>query len=367
MKSKLLLAANGVFFTTLCLGQGSKLLFEDPFDVGGGGASLTRAAQESALVSNPAQLPYGDGLFRWVGTKTTLMPGKESVELGQTLAGGEDVLGDQQQLISTLEKHPIHLGAGQNVSLVTAYGGFGVYSRVEPDLRFFRSTGVDLGAGTPLIVLRQESYGGAFGSLATRTPLSFLSLSATAKYLMVNQSITQIDLIDKEAIASAKDKLQLAVSPGSLGSGLGFNVGSLLFFQGGNLDLRIAATVDDVGNTALSNSQNPRLQTINAGTSLTLHTEADAFHLALDYRDVLGAYEEPLYQKLYVGAKLMIRSYIGVSLGLYQLAPSIGAEVDLILARVAVAMYTKEYSKGPQVDSRTVYMLSIYLGGSLGF
>src|SRR5262245_37670234 len=61
-------------------------IYEDPFDIGSGGASLTRASKEGMIFSNPALLPLGSKTFRWLGFTLSLLANKESIDTARQLA-----------------------------------------------------------------------------------------------------------------------------------------------------------------------------------------------------------------------------------------------------------------------------------------
>ena len=68
--------------------KGSSPIYEDPFDVGSGGASLTRASQAGMIFSNPALIPYGPGFHRWFGNESNVLIGKDSVDFAKSLQSG---------------------------------------------------------------------------------------------------------------------------------------------------------------------------------------------------------------------------------------------------------------------------------------
>jgi hypothetical protein len=59
---------------------------------------------------------------------------------------------------------------------------------------------------------------------------------------------------------------------------------------------------------------------------------------------------------------VLIRTYVGVSAGVYHGYPSYGAEIDLLLLRVAGTYYTRELGDHPGVDPRGIYIVSVAAG-----
>ena len=343
-------------------------VYEDPFDLGAGGASLTKASGAAQLFANPALLPYGGTFHRWFGLDLWVISNKESVDTAQQIlesSGSEEEQTEEEQAEQNLEfvdkvfNDPVHTGWGTSLSWVTNNGGVGVFSRFEPDIRA-RKRG---STGVPEVQVLTESYHGAMASLANRSPWRALSVGATAKYMYVLEDDLSIEITDEASIAEVQD-------PGfsrdlkSHNSGLGLDAGFLLFFQGDSVDFRLAGKVDDIGDTQLAGDKSPTAfkQVVSGGLGLTFHTGADALHFSADYRDILSSYEEDLFKKVYVGTKLTIRTYLGFSTGYYHGYQSYGFELDLILLRLAATYYTKEYGDSPGVDPRRLYLISLALG-----
>lgn len=58
----------------------------------------------------------------------------------------------------------------------------------------------------------------------------------------------------------------------------------------------------------------------------------------------------------------MLRTYIGLAAGVYHGYPSAGIELDLLLMRLGVSTYTREFGDHPGVDPRRIVMGSISTG-----
>ena len=115
--------------------KGSAPVYEDPYDIGSGGASLTRASQAGMMFSNPALIPYGPGFHRWSGNETTLIVGKDSVDFAKSMkGGGASTPEDKAKLIDTVMKTPIHVGALNNFAYINRFFGLSTFSRNEFDL-----------------------------------------------------------------------------------------------------------------------------------------------------------------------------------------------------------------------------------------
>ena len=357
-----------IFIESPAFARRNNGFYQDPFDTGAGGSVLTWATQESMLMNNPALLPYGGKFLRWLGTKFNLMPGADSVNLAQSLAAnqGSDDSSDSQSLtegLDTLFNSPIHLGFSSATSLITSGGGFSIFASGEPDIRAWKRGDPERGSGTPSILVRSETYGGAYGSLAGRSLWQWLSWGVSAKYLMGNEVEERIEITDQDQLQSIQSNPQEVSDLTSFSSGTGLDGGLLVFAQGQHLDFKAAATITNLGGLSLTGGKGIRYpQMMNAGLGLTLHSNVDAIHFSVDYRDIQNSLEQPLYKHLYTGVRVTLRTYLGISAGLYHGSPSYGAEIDLILFRLAGAVYTREYADTPGLDARKIYIASLSIG-----
>ena len=345
--------------------------YEDPFDIGAGGTVLTWATQESILINNPALLPHGGTFLRWIGLKLNLSPGLDSLVFAQNLLGsGAEGGGEQSEegnsdsplaILSNFET-PVHVGASSALSMITNNGGGTVYLSTEPDIRYWEKGDPELGTGIPNVVIRSETYGGAHLASAAKT-WDWLSFGASLKVLQISETTEKVELTDREGINQLQNTFS-NLSNTSLEAGVGLDGGSLLFFQGQFIDLRLAVTASNIGNLQL-NSGRILPQMLHGGIGLTLHTDSDALHFSAELRDVTRAYaEEPDYKRLHLGTRLLLRTYVGLSAGIYQGSPTYGLELDLIFFRLAATYYTREYSVSPGVDPRKVIIISYSQGFS---
>jgi len=352
-------------------------VYQDPFDLAAGGASLTRASKEGTLFSNPALLHLASGFIRWIGSSTTLTLNKESVNTARKFlpksAGGSggasssnssttdsSTTNSSTEIVNDVLKNPVRVGWGEAISLLTRRVGGAFFSRFELDLGAHEYGP----AGLPQIELQTESYNGFALGAPVPTPLSWLIFGVTAKYIMASEEYVSADLVDQTQVTKYSDP-KMAKSLYSQNSGVGLDAAALLFFQGSSLDLTMAAKADDIGDTQLSgDSSGPKQlkQVTSAGLGLTLHTGADAIHLAADYRDIGNAYKQPLFKRIYAGTKVTLRQHLGVAAGFYQGYPSMGAEVDLFFLRLALTAYTRELGDHPGVAPRRMYMFSLSTG-----
>ncbi len=336
----------------------------DPFDLAGGGAVLTWSTQNDIPAANPALLCLGRKNFRWMGLRTSFYPGAQSVDLVRSMAKDSSALQKKtpQEFIDLVFDNPLHLGLSEVMSFITRHFGLALFANTQPDIKIWRNGDPARGAGTPKLIFNNEAYGGALASVAGQLS-SFLSLGLTAKYLMITQGAVDIDVTDQAAASSAKEQFQ-SQNLSNPAKAYGMDAGLLLFRTGDFLDLRLGATLANITPMKLSApvENAPTLRAYNVGVGLTLHSYADAIHISADYRDLTNAYQEPLFKRVYVGSKIVIRRVLGLATGIYQGSPSYGVELDLFLLKLSLAQYTREYGDHIGVDPRRIYVVSLALG-----
>jgi hypothetical protein len=337
--------------------KGSAPFYEDSFDMAAGGASLTRASQAGLIFSNPALIPLGVSFHRWFGNELVIAGQPDTAETVKSLQGDQGE--DPTAFAESLFEKPQHFGYSNALSYINRSGGFSAVSRLDVDLSARRYGDY----GLPDVRLRGGSYHGAGLSLAGYAIDKVLTVGVTAKYIYAAAPDLVVSVSDQTKVKELQSgqKLRELIAHNT---GVGFDLGSLLFFQGYHFDTSIAAKVDDLGSTALSGSGELEKfkQVVSFGLGLTLHSDADALHLSADYRDVTNAYNEPLFKKLRLGMKATIRTYFGFALGLYDGYPSYGAELDLLILRVGLSVVTKELGTSAGMEPRKVYLLSLALG-----
>lgn|GEM_PF-452403 len=370
-------------------------VYEDPFDLAAGGASLTRASQVGVLFANPAQLSYGGKFHRWLGSESILVVNKESVDTVKDMAsgksdsssdssadssegsaegneaggesGGASESGDSAtagssgtaEFVDKLFTDPLHFGTANSFGYINRFFGLATFQRFNLDVKARRYGET----GLPEISVKAESYYGAQAGMPVWTPFRWLALGVGAKYVFASEPDLTVEVTDEEKINSLKDPSAMK-SLVSHNRGFGADAGALMFFQGRHLDYSLALKADDVGDTKLvgDNDLKKFKQVLSVGAGMTFHTVGDGLHLAIDYRDVQNAYEEALFKKIYMGTKLTIRSYVGLAAGLYNGYPTVGAEVDFIFFRLSGTYYTREMGDHPDVEPRNIYMLSFAAG-----
>ena len=344
----------------------NQAVFEEGFDQAAGGASLTRASKEGVMFANPALMPYGGKFFRWLGLQFSVISNKESIDRVQTFAqssGSSSASSESsseetdENLVQDLFTTPIHIGIRLAMSFISNNFGVGLFARLEPDIRGQAHDDT----GVPEMRARAEAYYGGVSSLAMRLT-DWFSVGATVKYMYAAEPDVSISFADQARVEELSDDPSSLTDQAEFQQGTGFDAGVLFFKQGDILDLRLAGKVDDIGDTKFGGVQDDFKQTIHGGLGITFHNSIDSIHLSADYRDVLGAYGESTPMRVYAGARLLLRNYVGLAVGLYQGYPSFGARVDLLLIKVGFTAYTREMGEYLGEDPRTLYVAYFGMG-----
>lgn len=335
----------------------SELIYTEPFDLAAGGSVLTRASQEGVLFANPALLPLGGAVIRWIGLETNFILDRDLAEQGQE-AFQSPANTENTDFIDKLFDQSIHLGQSASLSVVSKNFAVSLFDRVEADIEGSR---YDNG-GLPQINFRGEAYAGAMVSSAMRV-VDWFSVGVTTKYLYMGEPDIQIPVTDTvriERLVSDPSELKDEIT---YGKGIGNDIGTLFLWQNQHIDLSLGVKVEDIGSTKLSNEQKTLPQTTHVGLGLAIHGSTNVLHLSLDYRDVTDAYQEKTFKKIYAGARLMLFQHLGFAVGLYQGIPTFGIRLDAFFIKLGVTAYGRELGTYPGDRQRN--LVSVYT--SIGF
>ena len=334
----------------------NELIYTEPFDLAAGGTTLTRASQEGIVFANPALLPLGGAWLRWVGFQAGFLLDRDlaaRAKKGIGAAAGTE----NDNFIDQLFSHSLHFGQTATLSFLNKNFAVSVFDRVELDVAGSRFGD----AGLPSVNFGVEAYGGALASYASR-PWRWLSLGVTGKRLFVSEPEIIIPIADQEKIKQLTKNTASLRDEAKFNQGNGVDLGALLLWQGSALDLSLGLKLEDLGSTHFAGEQKAFPQTYNAGLGLALHGSKEVLHLSLDYRDIGNAYHEKTFKKTYLGARLMLRNFFGVAVGLYQGIPTFGFRIDLLLFKLGLTAYGRELGSYPGERQRNMLMIYTSLG-----
>lgn len=329
-------------------------LYENPFDLCAGGASLTRATQEGVFFSNPSLPALGAGFLRWIYGRTAIHFGADAVDLARELYNKKKsgTLKVDSTLVEKLLKTPVHVGNDTTLGFITAYGGIGAFQNLRTDVegRQFGSQGL------PEVRTRADAAAG-IATFAAMPVGDTLSLGVSVKPAYAAEAIENISLSDFSGSGS-KQMLAEIKQNTRYGFGVSVGLGSTFQWRSPNFDVRWATTVDDLGQTKFSSGVSPWKQTVNSGIGFIPHTRGSAMHCAADLRDVRRAYDEHWTRRFRAGCKMLFASRLGLGAGWYQGWPSYGIVANLTALRLEAGSYTREFGSEAGTRGRRVYFLA---------
>ena len=329
-------------------------VYQDPFDIAGGGAALTRASQDAVIFANPALMPWGSTIYRYSGYMPTVRYTPQSIAFGQALSTSET--DEYIDLLFAGEEH-VHAGVTGILSVITKYFAMGVLHSSLVDLEANEHGSA---TGGPSVDFVNETYGGVAMSFAGMAN-SWFSYGMTTKYLVKTEPEVSVAVADRAGIEQLSDSSTL-LDQYAPGTGFGVDLGMLFFAQGRHVDYRLALKADDVGGMGFTGEQEPFKQTFHVGNSITFHGTVHAIHLALDLRDVTDEYKEKPFKKVYTGVKLMLQNHLGFALGLYHGIPSFGVRLDLWAVKLGITQYGVEMKSVIGEKRRNISLVYLSLG-----
>lgn len=356
--------------------------YQDPTDLASGGAVLTFATHEGMIFSNPAQLAIGPKIFKWLGTRFSIMPTQSAIDYATGKLpqfSAEDIVNSLDQL----GKIDFAIGAG-SMLLTFITSNFAIVP-IATDFKIgmgFNKFGTSKSGTSSFEASLDVENKSGLGLATSIMPTSWLSLGVTARGLLVTDEVVTIPInlgafaanpsasieAVNSTIASAQDAL-------SVSQVVGYDIGSLLFFQGPVIDYRFALVARDVGGAKITkaslagiggNSEaipsQSKPQAFDVGVGVTLHSSSSFIHLAADLRDVKNVYETPSFKRYAFGLKSHLAQWVALAAGVRHGYPSYGIEFDAILFRLSLAQYTEVLGNDPLGKKRKYNHISFAMG-----
>lgn len=329
-------------------------IYQNPFDLASGGASLTRATQEGVMFSNPSLPAFGEGYFRWIFYRSTVSIGDGTVAAGNDIIQAANNPASNSFITNVAKdafKKPIYAELNNAVGVITSNFGIAGFASGKLDIN-----GKVFGTmGLPQLGVKNNAYAGVATTFST-TLSDHFAIGIGPKYIYNSEVNTNLTVSDVTNPSQAIDKVTNALKTGN---GIATDIGFTLQNRTKNFDLRLAGVVADVGNTSFTGGVPPWLQTYNAGVGFTIHDFTNALHCAVDYRDISNVYDEDLPKKIYMGCKLLITRFVGFGFGYLQGWPSYGIVLNLYLFRIEVGAYTRDGAEQSGLVARKIYFASL--------
>lgn len=336
--------------------KNSEPIYQNPFDLASGGASLTRATQEGVMFANPSLPAFGEGILRWIFLRSTISVGEETINTGTEVAKNVTSGGSTTSLIENvaddLFKSPNYFGISNAAGIITAKFGIAGFAANK-----LVTNGKPFGnVGVPQLVVQDNGFAGVAATFSTSLG-DTIALGIGPKYIYNAEVNTTLAVSDVMSPSNATEKLKAALATGS---GFATDLGVTLQHRTKYFDLRFAGVVSDVGNTTFSGGRlSPWQQAYHVGLGFALHDFTNALHCAIDYRDVTDVYQEDFPRKIYMGCKALITKIIGFGFGYLQGWPSYGVVLNLYLFRLEGGVYTRDVARQSGLIGQKIYFLSL--------
>ena len=328
-------------------------IYQNPFDLASGGASLTRATQEGVMFSNPSLPAFGEGYFRWIFYRNTLSVADGTISAARDVmqTGTSNTTSLATKIIKDAFQKPIYVGLESAADIITSNFGIAGFASSKLDLN-----GQQYGTvGVPLLQIKNNSFAGVATTMST-TLSDYFAIGIGPKYIYNSEVNTSLTISEASDPTLAVNKVTSSLKKGN---GLAADIGFTGQFRTKNFDLRLASVVADAGNTTFTGGLAPWLQTYNVGVGFALHDFTNAIHCALDYRDITDVYEEDRPKKIYMGCKLLITRIFGFGFGYLQGWPSYGAVLNLFLFRLEAGVYSRDLANQSGLVSQKIYFVSL--------
>jgi hypothetical protein len=326
-------------------------LYQNPFDLAGGGASMTRATQDAVIFSNPSLAAFGAGFLRSIYFRNALHTNQETAQIAQKVRSGQ--VGINADFLEKAIQTPYHLGLDISAGFITSKLNIGFLSssRVDIQGRKFGTTGMP--------ELRIRSYSLASlpigGSTVFRDTIAF-GFSLKPVYLAEVAENLGLDTILSAGTQSLNETVK-----SKLKRGYGVSSDGAVTLQKRTqfLDVRLAFVASDIGGTTFVGGPAPWKPTLGTGLGVSLHDRDTVLHCAADLRDLEENYKEHWSKRFYSGCKAVSARQIGIAAGLYQGSLTFGGLVNLFIFRLEAGTYTREMGTAVGSNTRRLFFVAI--------
>jgi hypothetical protein len=255
---------------------------------------------------------------------------------------------------ATLLKHEgknNHLGVYNFSGIVLRRVALGVIASTQTNILVRKD---EDNAGLNMVDASMVAHQGATFSVAEGFFSNTLMLGTTAKYLRRQAGKISASLAEAQDIGDQVDDEENLTSTQGGGADLG-----LMYVFKFRSPLSLGLTIENVGGTKLApaeagGSSVVLPQTINVGFAVQPGTKYSTFKLLVDYRDVTGALKQTTFQRLHLGGEIAVGKLLGVTGGLNQGYPTMGAYLNMYFLRIDLGVYTQEIGSraGARADRR---------------
>lgn len=329
--------------------KGPAPIYQNTFDLAAGGASLTRATMDGMIASNPSLPALGPGFLRWIFFRTGFEGAAAPVSLIQDSIRKRTF--DAESLAALTNAH-FNFGQSLAGGFVTSLLSGMVFSKANFDIQGKPS---ELLPDIPQFDGFAAAHTGVYAT-ASKSVGDWLALGANTKFIYAAQadmSVTPQELVQKtDLMGKAQEALKR-------GQALGVDLGVTFQKRTPVFDLRVATTIDDVGQSKFTGDLEPWKQIVSVGAAFTLHTQNQALHCAYDVRDAGNEYGAPLALRTYTGCRFVFPKFFALAAGYGQQQISYGLLLNLLIMRFEAGSYGKTFGTAQGYKSRRFYYLAM--------
>lgn len=323
--------------------------------LGRGNTGVAIAANEDAVMFNPAGLAEGKGIFKKLVVASPMLEGSASArDLAKQLSAGTS---DTTSALLDRIGEPQHIGFNNFTGILLRRAAIGVFASANANLLVAKSVA---DGGLEAVDVDASEHIGMTFSLAESFLGGALLLGATGKYVQKAQAEGHLGVTDIDTIGDLQTSDLYGTGRGA-GGDIGMQIRSP---KPGRVNPAFGLTVQNVGGTRIVPESGAAVddmeQQVNIGFAVQPGTKLSHFKLLADYWDVLGKVEPNWRKRTHFGGELSLLGFVGMTGGLSEGYASAGFYVDVRVLRLDVGGYTAEVGDrvGTRPDRRYFFRLA---------
>ncbi len=329
-------------------------LFRTAYFKGRGDTGIAIAESEDAIFYNPAGLAISSGILNEiVFLSPEVEVSKDTRDVVQELTVQK---ADPAEVLRQRMGRPQHAAFSNFSGVIFRRLALGVFLNGAATALIYRDPSI---GATESVQASGKVDGGLVFGLGEFVWDKRLSVGVMGKWIDREQGYFSANAADANQVSQLKTD-ELAMRGRAFGADLG------VMYRGvGRTPLSFGLTVQDLGDTHFKPTTETTVpegsrplkkmkQTVNLGVAMQTGTAISQFRLLADVKDVFNAYHVDVSKRLHFGGELVVANFVGLTFGLNQGYPTVGAYTDLRFLRADVGFYTEELGdrSGSRPDNR---------------